>query len=54
MLRRFYLISMLVAVLGAGAAVAATVMDKKDKQKDKFLFHSGRLITQRGLQGHLF
>jgi S1-C subfamily serine protease len=35
MLRRFYLISMLVAVLGAGAAVAATVMDQKDKQKDK-------------------
>ena len=35
MLRRFYLISILVAVLGAGAAVAATVMDQKDKQKDK-------------------
>jgi hypothetical protein len=27
---------------------------RKDEQKDKFLFHSGRLITQHGRQGHLF
>ena len=35
MLKRFYLISMLVAALGAGVAIAATVGDQKDKQKEK-------------------
>lgn len=35
MLKRFYLVSMLVVALGAGAAVAASVVDQKDKQKEK-------------------
>lgn len=35
MLRRFYLVSMLITALGAGVALAATAIDQKDKQKDK-------------------
>lgn len=35
MLKRFYLISALVAALGAGVAVTAAVADQKDKQKEK-------------------
>ena len=35
MLKRFYLVSMLVAALGAGVAVAATAVAQKDKQKEK-------------------
>jgi len=35
MLKRFYLISALVAALGAGAAVTAAAVDQKDKQKEK-------------------
>jgi membrane-associated protease RseP (regulator of RpoE activity) len=35
MLKRFYLISALVAALGAAAAVGAAVVDQKDKQKEK-------------------
>ena len=35
MFKRFYMISALVASLGAGAAVTAAVSDQKDKQKEK-------------------
>ncbi|MFY9608736.1 MAG: PDZ domain-containing protein [Blastocatellia bacterium] len=35
MLKRLYLVSMLVAALGAGVAVASTAVDQKDKQKEK-------------------
>ncbi|HWO00533.1 MAG TPA: PDZ domain-containing protein [Blastocatellia bacterium] len=35
MLKRFYLVSMLVAALGVGVAIAATAGDQKEKQKEK-------------------